>query len=347
MPDFVPPSEVFEIPPKPPAERLAEGSYSIPGATGEATRTKDGEMCTVFSGFPHPRKGAIYPEAIDANNEVKRRTLSTFAPFACKEIIPAFIGFLLTPFSWKIRFAEKFLTNYLREVDYIYLRCTRVPYLKKEYYNNCSKALWDAVSTFLCELGFSAEVSERLGKVVATLFEYDDLYRLYIEDPMRELTREEALASPRKFIDKFVRLAKERDVQSNPKTGQPTGIPSITHKKIADLGRLLGILLLVPRVRRAFRKAIAGVRFEWLQLDEIERFWNLNRYDYDLEGRPFDTRMLEYAHLQAQHAQKVHGGSGYEITKNPETGLYDYQILFYEKTSTPPDDKQPAPLVES
>lgn len=343
--DFVPPSEVFEVPPQAPHERLAEGTYDIAGATGEATRTSDGEMCTIFSGFPYPRKGVVYAEAVDANNEVKRRTLSTFAPFACKEFVLPALGFLLLPFSWKVRFLEKFLENYLREVDYIYYRCERVPYLKKEFYNNCSKALWDLVSAFMQRLGFSKAISERMGKLFATQFEYDDTYKLRFMDPMSTVTKEEVLASPRKFLDKFMRLAKERDITTDPKTNLVSEIPSITHKKFRDFGLLLKYALYHPKIKKAFKESIAESNFAWLQLDEIERFWHLNRYDYNLEGRSFPDRFDEYIKCRAAHIQKINNADAVEIRKNDD-GTMSLTPL-YEETTLNANVPEPALVVES
>lgn len=355
MPIFVPPSEVFEIPPKAPQARAEEGTYDIPGVTGKLTRSKDGEMMTIFDSFPHPRKGAVYEEAILANNEVKRRTLSTFTPFACKEMVPAALGFLVIPFSWKIRFLEKLLRNYAREVDGIYLNCTRVPYLKKEYYNNCSKALWDVVSVFMRTLGFSGELADKVGKIFATLLEYDDAYKCLFEDPMSEFTKAEVIKDPIAFIKKFMRLVKDRDIRTEVITTAIEEIPkelpigthlsasgkmliefkvspiqSITHKKFHDFGRLLTFALYHPKIKKAFRKAISQSKFEWLQLDEIERFWNLNRYDYNLQGRPFLERYNEYINILGHHLQQLNKADAMELSMT-EHGTFTIKPLYTEE----------------
>jgi hypothetical protein len=329
MIEFVPPSEVFEFPVKSAVERTQEGAYDIPGGTGQAVRTKDGEMCTMFSGFPYPRKGAVYAEAILSNNEVKRKTMTTFAPFACKEMLLPGIGFALTPFKWKIRFLEKFLDNYVREVDIVYFKCTRVPYLKKEYYCNLSKALWDLVSVFMQTLGFSFELSEKMGKIFATQFEYDDAYKIRVEDPFSEFIKEEVLADPVKFVKKFMRLAKERDVKTELETMQTSPIESITHKKFEDVGKLLQYALYHPKIKKAFKRAMEQVNFPWLQLDELEIFWNLNRLDYNMQGRTLRDRYSEYVDLIADHLKKVNNADAVQRVKN-DNGTYSLNPMKFE-----------------
>lgn len=308
--EFVPPKEVFEIPPQDPVNRVSEGSYQIPGFK-EVTRSKDGEPLSVYEGFPLPRKGIVYSEAIMANAEAKKRTLTTFVPFARKEALGIALGFFLTPFKWKIVFLEEFLRNYVREIDNIHLKCKRPAYLKYEYYSNFAKALWDITKVFMMELGFSEVISNHLGKILATLFEYDDVYKIQPIDVFTEFTKEEVLKDPRGFIDRFIKLIIQRNVNTNLSTWKEDRAfkdnKTAVQWKFEAFATLLKIALYLPKFKRAFRKAISEVKFEWLQMDEYERFWNLNRGDYNIEGRKLKDRYEEYVLLRIEHMKKTTG----------------------------------------
>lgn len=327
---FVPPTEVFEIPVKPPTERLLESTNPVGEVTGKATRSKDGELLTEMDGFPHPRKGCAYKEALVANAKVKRRTLTAFAPFAHKAMLLPALGFLISPFKWKIAFFEQFLLNYLREVDSIYFECERIPYYKKEFYNNCSKAVWDLIEVFLVEIGINQDIAWRFGRVFATQLEFEDAYRIRIEDPFAEFTKEEILKNPRQFVTKFIQIVKERDVDCNVETNEE--IPGITYKKFEAFGLLLKATLLYPKVRKAFIKAFEKVNFEWLKPDEIEIFWNLPRHDYKFQGRDFRQRFEEYVDIVAIYTQNLYKADAIEV-RYPNASRYELRPLY--KTGNP------------
>ena len=50
--------------------------------------------------------------------------------------------------------------------------------------------------------------------------------------------------------------------------------------KFKGIALVLGIGLLLPSVRKAFKKVIAESDFEKLQYDEIDRYWTAMRNDY-------------------------------------------------------------------
>jgi len=294
--DYVPEDKVFQIPPA--SVMKQQGGYDV-GIPSELSRSKDGEMLSIFPGFPLPRKGVIYSEAIIANNHVKRVSLALFLPLISKAMILPFVVFLFTPYKWKLQFAEKFLHNYIRLAWSFYAACVRVPVLEKEYYSNLSRGLWDIVVVFLTDLGFSEYTALEMGKIVATTFEYDDRYKLMVLDPMQEFSKDEILMNPRRAIDKFIRIMKQRTntwnftTNLNENRGQD-------FKKIEAAAKVLKLALYIPKVRKAFNKALEGVTFRFLQLDELERFWNLNRADYDTDGRSYPERNQEWQYRMNQ-----------------------------------------------
>lgn len=297
MVTFVPPSEIFQIPPQSATERMAQGGYSLDGFE-KLTRSESGGMLSHYAGHPFPRKGMIYPEGVLANNQVKRITLALFMPLAGRELIFAAAGLLLTPWRWKIRVLERVLLSFNRLADSIYLSCTRVPYFKKAYYCEFSKAVWEFVYYFLTQLGVSAEVAERTGLIIATLFEFDDAYKVRVQDLCNETSADALLRNPRQELSRLFALYCERD---------PHHEEVHAGGRILAAGKLLSAALLIPKIKRAFKDALLHVKFSDLQMDESDYYWALPRQDYMVGGRPFEERFNEHVSIVAQHLRETTG----------------------------------------
>jgi len=313
--EIVPPSGVYRVEPQNNRARQESYGYALPGLKS-AGQTKDGEMLSYYEGSPFPRKGLAYFDAINLNNSVKRRTLTTFAPFAHKAmILPAAAFVLLTTWKQKISWLEMFLWNYIREAQIIYNNCDRPPYLKYKFYNNCSKAVWDLAKVFLMEIGITETAANELGWIFANLLEYDDYYKLLVEDPMTELTQQEALDNPRLFIQKFIKILSDRSPDNRD-----------TINKYSKFANLLSFALYHPKIKRAWKKAFTQVNFKWLQLDELEYFWQMRRGNYDVKGISLETRMKDYIRILID----------YWIKEYPDAGILptdDYLVAESKLTS--------------
>ena len=274
---IVPPKEVFEIPPEAPNERLS--GYHLSNFQ-KVIRSTGGEMLAFYEGHPVPRKGLPYIEAILSTNHIKRLTLLLLSPLSAITKGPT-------------AFIESFLDNYCRMCDSIYLACERVPYLKKEFYNSTSKAVWDLISTFLQEIGITKDTAEHTGKIAATILENDDAYRMPIVDIMTEFSKEEILKSPTKAIEKVAKILQERSDNEYMKDR--------FHRFIF----IAKIALWIPRFRKAFKKAFEQVDLKLLQYDQYDYYWSLNRKGYNAHGRSIDDRMAEmraYINKSKEHA---------------------------------------------
>jgi len=239
----------------------------------------EGGMFSYYYGAVYPRKGHPYPEAIYANNIVKRLFLTLVMPLADKAIILPALGFLLVPFKYKIRLIEKQLLHFSRFALYV----LRPHLLQKIFYNNCSREVWDFTERFLTQLGVSKDIAHNTGEIIATLLEYDDAYRYRFEDMMTE-TNPKALQNPRKELTKLIRLFHERDNISEVSAGG----------KFIALAKILSFILLVPRVKKAFLYAVNQSSFQNLQLDDIDRFYCINRIDYKYFGYEITERLIKY-----------------------------------------------------
>ena len=294
--EFVPPSRVFQTPPKSPVKRLEEGTYDLPGFL-HPTRTKTGGMASVFQGHPYPRKGFIYSEAVIAINKAKRVTLMLFEPW--RGLKKGLTGFL-----------EEYFKNYVRLVDSLFQDYERIPYLKYEYYSEFSKVTWDFTFLFLRNLGISFDTSYKVGLILATILENDDAYKVRIQDLLSE-SSVDLLQNPRKELDRLFGLYVKREdpaVQTELAIKEYGKDYQLTHgigKTFKSFFKLLRFALLIPRVKKAFLKSLNEINFKWFQNDEIDHYWSLNRFGYDPQGRKFEDRMEEQVKLMEKYIKKT------------------------------------------
>ena len=287
--EFVPPKKVFHKIPQDPVARHEQGSYDIPGFLYPG-RSKNGGMVSHFQGHPFPRKGFIYREGVMATNKMKRVTLSLIMPLASLK-------------SGLKGFVESFIYNYTRLIDGLMMDYERPPYLAYEYYSEFPKSIWNFTFLFLRKLGISFLPAYRTGRIIATIFENDDMYKSRALDIFSETTLEKLLNNPRAEIDRLVQIyAKREKFISEEDNEQQAG------NRIVRVAKLFKLLLLIPKVKEAFRFALKGIEFKWLQYDESEYYWCLNRADYDCLGKSFEERKEVQIQLMADYAQKMNPG---------------------------------------
>ena len=260
------------------------GAYKTIALAGKGVRRAE-------LGYLYPRKGSSSPNAIKVNNLVKKLTLAYLLPFAEKELVLPIMVFLLMPFKIKVSWFNKFLENYYQLADSLYRSIgadedgkIRIPYLKREMYNPCSQELWGFWETFLTDLGINKDAASYTGKILATLIEYEDIYRLNLEDTFTETSKEQLLANPRKEISRLMRLIAIRGNIAN-------------SRKFEAFGKLLNLGLLHPKIKRAFKKAMSQSDFKNLQLDEIDWYYCLQRQNYNYFGETNEVRWKKWVNM--------------------------------------------------
>ena len=301
---IIPPKETFYNEQLPLHESLA--GYTISGWL-KTVCPLEGGMYSYYHGYPFPFPGHIFPQAAEANNMMKKFTLCGLYTVTTKEAVPSFLAFFLLPFKWKVKWFEKILWNYCRMGDYIY----RQYYPKKQYYNHFSREFWDLIELFLRNIGISKDVSHRTGRIIASLFEWDDAYRFRLQDIFTECNKENLLNSPIKEIKRLINLYVSREAHK--------GEYSVSGKFVAG-ATFLTYALLIPKIRKAFKRTIEQIDFKKLSLDEADRFWALSRGDYNFEGRPFNDRFTEHSNRMIEY-QLI---NGFDFSK------FDWEAL--EKT---------------
>jgi len=283
--EFAAPSRVYQQPRSSAVGRMEIGGYELPAPTGLA-KTKTGGMATVFPGHPFPRKTFVYSGITAPNNKAKRITLALFLPFASlRKGIKAFLN--------------NYLLNFNRLVDSIYADCDQVPYLHYQYYSEFGKSLWDFIYLFLKKIGIKDEIAYRTGLQITTIIEYDDAYKVRIQDVLNESSKEALLKNPRKELLRLVGILAKRDP-----TFSNTEIDGAGTRIIKTI-QMASLLLYWPPIKKAFVFALENINFEWLKFDEWDYYWCLNRGDYNPLGKPFDERKSLGVQMMVDYAKKM------------------------------------------
>ncbi len=222
-----------------------------------------------YEGCDTPRKGFPYPEATIAMN-------------LCKRVLMEGLRLPKLAFLRPEKLIRSYLNVCFREIS---------PHiLSEEYMTPCAKEIKKFVFMFLYSLGINIDVSLDFARVFSTIFEYDDAYRFRVQDLLTETCKEE-LMKPRKVIARLLKLLKEREKYD--------AVPG----KFLLISRFLTLGLYIPKVRKAYTKALNMSRFQNFQFDETDRFWMQYRKDYDFFGKSYEERRKDAPKLK-----------GYEIS---------------------------------
>ena len=234
---------------------------------------KDG-IETIIEGADFPSRGYAPPEAVFANNIVKRlivKGLPLVNPL--RSFHTVIEGF--SEISWKI------MSPYL---------------LKYEYLMPFTKEIYKLSYSFSVSMGISKGYSVNFATIMAHLFEYDNAYRMRLQDLFTETSKEKLLLSPRAEIRRLLELNRVRENQHG------EGV-SNKFKLLADV---MCLLMMWPKLSQAFKKAISESDYPKLCLDQVDTYWVCHRTDYLYLGKTYEERvtMLEEAGLKLCKEQK-------------------------------------------
>ncbi len=238
---------------------------------------QDGGIFVKYKDCLYPKRGFPTPESTWAMDMVKKYMMTLLMTLAKREAVLPMIGLALTPRRWKLKLAEDALFRFKEYGNY----CMNSQFLKNRYLTSFARAVIIFTEIFFKELGISENVSRETARILGHIFEYDDAYRYRVQDVMCETTREEFLSSPIRTIRKLVKVNDAREKM-------------LIQYKFKAVSLLVGLSLLIPRVRKAFKKALAAVKFEDLQMDESDVYFTLLREQYDWQGLTVDERVQKW-----------------------------------------------------
>ncbi len=275
-----PPKHLFE------SEHVIEVSHLGDGTAFNIAERIDyppeGGIYVYYKGMPFPKKGYPTPEASWMNDVVKRVSVFLLRSIGNKDMLLPAIAFSVLPWKLKLRTIDRMIYNFNRVALWMFQSI----FLKDEYYSNPCKSMRKVVSSFVRSLGIEERTSIEIGKVISTMFEYDDSYRYRFEDVMSETSREALIASPLKEFRRLGKIFRSREKFAD------------MFSKLNGLIAIGSVALLHPKVRRAWREAWGSINFgefKMMQLDDADKYHTLIRGDYDFQGKSLTSRMRRLA----------------------------------------------------
>ncbi len=216
-----------------------------------------------YHGRPFPNKGMAYSQATETNNILKRISIG--------------LVMCLKPTLHPLK---NILFQMRRLGDYLYTP----HYLHTRYYSDCPQELMGFSFRMLRRLGFDFELSYGCARIPTTLLEYENGYRFRVQDIAGMTTKEQMMANPRKELKRIWKIYLGRE--------QSRGENAV-NDKFSMVFRILIFLLLIPKVKKAFRFALVDSDFEAFKLDEIDSYWADRFGDYNYGGEPKSVRQLK------------------------------------------------------
>lgn len=233
---------------------------------------KNGVMLNTLDGASFPIKTTPTPDATWATNIVKKTIIEALKAFPVALV-------------WNLTFSlNSLLESFARITEgimepYFYYRNFKFPF----QVNLCttSRGVGRFTENFLINYGINKTIAHKTAELLAHIVEYDTFYRVKLLDVMSE-ARQENFQNPRKEVQRLLQICYDREEI----------IPTYMRPKLKLLSRIAWILEL-PKLKRAFSKAMDPVTFNLFAIDQIDYYWLLQRSDYNYFGRTLDDRMEE------------------------------------------------------
>ncbi len=240
------------------------------------TYPKEGGQYIWHVGRKYPRKGHVYPEALQDLFWPKRIMINAIGFFAKKRMIPFFILFGIMPKKIRGKILDKLIASYIDTVDSVLI----FHYLQPRFHIDICREIGPIVARFLMELGVSVAASHRFALICMTILEYDSAYRLRLEDLLTETTKEKMLADPVGEAQRLIKILGERDDRKH------------LIKKFDGFAKLMKYGFFF--IRKPFRKALKPTNFEKLQFDEIDRYMVQHWMTYNFFGMTIEERVEKW-----------------------------------------------------
>ncbi len=218
-----------------------------------------------LKGAEYPQKGMPQAEAIFAVNVAKRLFIHSLR-FASElwYILPIFM-------------TKRSLESKIWAFNEISIKIISPYILIPQLLTPLARELGRFSTNFLLNIGISEKTSLDFGKIIATMFEYDNAYRFRVQDLFTASSKEQIQNNPYKEICRLLDISKERDYD-------------VVSKKFRYIKPILWIAFKIPRIRKAFITTFDVINFSKLQFDEIDNYWVAMRTDYNFYGMEAQER---------------------------------------------------------
>jgi hypothetical protein len=263
------PREIFEQKLAGEAKIADEGSvfYAIEKVTFE------GGIKQHILGAEYPHKGLAMPEAIFAVNLAKRLVVEMARIGVNWQFWGVFVLIGISSYKAKI----KLLNRIIGAFNSVTERTIEGHIMKMQYMTPCAREIRCVVHNILWLMGIDKKNAEKFSDTFSHMFEYDNAYRYRIQDLFHASSKEAITKKPIKEVVRLMKLSKERDAE---------GI----HDKFKFVMIPIVLVLMIPKVRKAFVTAFDLCQFEALQFDEADIYYVSMRTDYKYLGEDIETR---------------------------------------------------------
>ena len=227
-----------------------------------------------------PAKGFPTPKACQANNMVKRVFIGQVRYLAQNPL--ALLSF----------FTKKGRVDWL-DVFTSFAEIALGPYYLQDFrYQKSVREIRKMTETFLEEWGFPQASSFAL--TFATMFEYDNAYLFRVQDIANETSNEALTKDPVKELSRLFKIFSEREMGAS------------LMKRAKAFYYLLRIAFMIPKVKRAFVKAVQAADIEKIKMDEAD-LYHILRWDnhYKFLGRDLEDRIGEFMMMHKGVPPKV------------------------------------------
>jgi len=235
----------------------------------------ENEIRTWIEGAEYYQKGIATPETLSFVNIAKRLFVEITKTASKWYFLPSFMLMWVLPPKRHLLALQGILEGFNGVLDKVigsYI-------LKPKHMTESARELRIFIYNFLLAYGFEETVCTNTAKYISHFIEYDNAYRFRMQDLFTETSKGRLASSPIKEFKRLAILSQERD-------------SAVVSLKFQRLIRLVALVLLTPRVRKAFKKALQLSTFENLQFDKCDEYWVSMRTDYDYFGEKPDVRSL-------------------------------------------------------
>lgn len=181
-------------------------------------------------------------------------------------------------FSWdKVKYVEKLMFSY----NQITLSGMKHLFIVPKYMTPPAYEIEIALKDFLTQIGINKEIAENFSVIFAHFIEYDNAYRLRIQDILSETSKEFIINDPMLEVDRLFLIMRDRD------------LPGM-YNKIRKFKYIFESLLIFPKYKKAFIDTIANMNLESMKYTEADRYWASKRTDYKSFGMELEDRLKMY-----------------------------------------------------
>ena len=275
---------------------LDEDGFQIP----KKRYPEGGGQKVYLKGCLYPRWGDMFPSAIVGINATKRWLIGQFRLINSLPKL-TLLSFVFTTWKQKRKIIRAFLdewtdfshkTAWLQKKNY---------FLDYQYYKPSVMEFIRFLALIFFYLDLYEPHLNGNGEIVATAWqqaldaaecfgvipEYDDQYDYRRLDFINEIDAARLYRSPISELYRVLKIYNSRERQ---------GLQNKT-----KVFYILLLVLLLPRVRKAFRQAVKETNFDKMRPDVSDAYFCLRKSDYDYGGRSFEWRFNKW--------NEVHGGN--------------------------------------